>query len=93
MIIIALFVLSSLFLIVCSCHVTYAFQSKSTLYSYLTVKELFARSLAKWLSIRLRTKWFWFESSCSNLIIITIINIVINIDNAVAVAFYFSFCF
>ena len=27
-------------LIVCSCHVTYAFQSESTLYSYLNVKEL-----------------------------------------------------
>ena len=32
----------------CSCHVTYAFQSESTLYS-----------LAKWLSVHLRTKWFW----------------------------------
>ena len=31
-------------LTVCSCHVTYAFQSESTL---------------KWLSVRLRTKWFW----------------------------------
>ena len=31
-------------LIVCSCHVTYAFQSESTLYSCLNVKELFARS-------------------------------------------------
>ena len=29
---------------VCSCHVTYAFQSESTLYSYLNVKELLARS-------------------------------------------------
>ena len=59
---------------VCSCHVTYAFQSESTLYSCLNVKELLARSrreiwrwsnlnlkasLAKWLSVRLRTKWFW----------------------------------
>ena len=33
---------------VCSCRVTYAFQSESTLYS-----------LAKWLSVHLRTKWFW----------------------------------
>ena len=31
-------------LIVCSCHVTYAFQSESTLYSCLNVKELLARS-------------------------------------------------
>ena len=28
--------------IVCSCHVTYAFQSESTLYSCLKVKELLA---------------------------------------------------
>ena len=27
----------------CSCHVTYAFESKSTLYSGLNVKELLAR--------------------------------------------------
>ena len=33
-----------LFLTVCSCHVTYAFQSQSTLYSCLNVKELLARS-------------------------------------------------
>ena len=32
---------------VCSCHVTYAFQSKSTLYSFLNVKELLARSRRK----------------------------------------------
>ena len=30
--------------IVCSRHVTYAFQSKSSLYSYLNVKGLLARS-------------------------------------------------
>ena len=29
---------------VCSCHVTYMFQSESTLYSYLNVKEHLARS-------------------------------------------------
>ena len=29
---------------VCSCHVTYAFQGESTLYSCLNVKELLARS-------------------------------------------------
>ena len=32
------------FLTVCSCHVTYAFQSESTIYSCLNVKELLARS-------------------------------------------------
>ena len=75
---------------ICSYHVTYAFQSESTFYSCLNVKELLARnrheiwslsdckwtlthnhlvrkrtlnhlvklaSLAKWLSVRLRTKW------------------------------------
>ena len=31
-------------LTVCSCHVTYAFQSESALYSCLNVKELLARS-------------------------------------------------
>ena len=31
-------------LAVCSCHVTYAFQSKSTLYCCVNVKELLARS-------------------------------------------------
>ena len=73
---------------VCSCHVTYTFQSESTLYSCLNVKELLARSscqiwslkdcnwtwtqnhlvdkqtlnhLAKWLSVRLRAKWFWIQ--------------------------------
>ena len=74
-------------LTVCSYHVTYAFQSESTLYSCLNVKELLARSrreiwslsdcnwtrthnhlvhkrtlnhlakLAKWLRVRLWTKW------------------------------------
>ena len=56
---------TSSLLTVCSCHVTYAFQSESTLYSYLNVKELLARSrreiwsLAKWLSVCLWTKWLW----------------------------------
>ena len=31
-------------LTVCSCHVTYAFESESTLYGCLNVKELLARS-------------------------------------------------
>ena len=35
---------NNLFLTVCSYHVTYAFQSESTLYSCLNVKELLARS-------------------------------------------------
>ena len=32
------------FLTVCFCHVTYAFQSESTLYSWVNVKELLARN-------------------------------------------------
>ena len=36
--------MSSVVLTVCSCHVTYAFQSESTLYICLKVKELLARS-------------------------------------------------
>ena len=36
---------------VCSYHVTYAFQSESTLYSCLNVKELFARSRREILSL------------------------------------------
>ena len=78
---------------VCSCHVTYTFQSESTLYSSLNVKKLLARSrreiwrlsdcnwtrtqnhlvlkrtvsLAKWLSVRLRTKWFWFQVQLESL--------------------------
>ena len=32
------------YLTVCSCHVTYAFESESTLYSCLNVKELLARN-------------------------------------------------
>ena len=34
-------------MIVCSCHVTHVFQSESTLYSCLDVKELLARSRCK----------------------------------------------
>ena len=33
-----------IWMIVCSCHVTYAFQSEFTLYSFLNVKELLDRS-------------------------------------------------
>ena len=35
------------FLTVCSCHLTYTFQSESILYSCLNVKELLARSRCK----------------------------------------------
>ena len=35
---------SSIYRIICSCHVRYVFQSESTLYSCLNVRELLARS-------------------------------------------------
>ena len=69
-----------------SCHVTLAFQSESTLYSWMNVKELFVRSRreiwrlsdcnwtrlqlqldSKWLSARLRTKWFWVQIQLQSL--------------------------
>ena len=82
----------NLLLTVCSYHVIYSFQSESSFYSCLNVKELLTRSkqeiwslsdwngtwthnylvrkqtlnhlaklanLAKWLSVRLWTKWLW----------------------------------
>ena len=93
-----------LFLTVFSCHVMYAFQSESTLYNFLNVKELLAwsrreiwslsdcnwtwnqnhlvrtrtlNSLAKWLSVRLRTKLFWFLvqlQSYSSISLLTLLN-------------------
>ena len=42
-----LFCLLTLFLTVCYCHVTYAFQSEFTLHSCLNVKKLLARSKPK----------------------------------------------
>ena len=42
-----------------SYHVTYAFQSESTLYSSLNVKELLAQNRREWLSVRFQTKWLW----------------------------------
>ena len=41
---------------VCSCHVTYTFQSESTLYSCLNVKELLAQSRRKIWSL---SDWNW----------------------------------
>ena len=35
---------TKVYLTVCSCHVTHVFQSESTLYSCLNVKELLAQS-------------------------------------------------
>ena len=45
-------------LTVCFCHVTYAFQSKSTLYSCLNVKEILARSRRKIWSLS-DCNWTW----------------------------------
>ena len=47
-------------LTVCFYHVTYAFQSESTLYSCLNVK-------AKWLSVHLQTKWLWVRVQLQSL--------------------------
>ena len=58
-------------------HVTYAFQSESTLYSCLNVKELLARnrpevlSLSDWnwtrTPLSLRTKWLWVRVQLQSL--------------------------
>ena len=63
--------------VVCSYHVTYAFQSESTLFSCLNVKELFARSRREiWPNVLVWPNgWVFvyepngsgFESSCSQL--------------------------
>ena len=44
---------------VCSCHVTYAFQSECTLYNYLNVKELLARSMREILRL---SDWNWTQT-------------------------------
>ena len=60
-------------LTVCSCHVTYTFQSEFTLCSCLNVKELLTQirreiaSLDKWLSFVYELSGCGFESSCSHL--------------------------
>ena len=46
---------------VCSYHVTYAFQSESTLYSCLNVKELFARTKNKERSNYFIFLKIWFQ--------------------------------
>ena len=46
------------YLTVCSYHVTCAFQSESTLYSFLNIMWLFARNKrGTYLNVRLRSKW------------------------------------
>ena len=45
-------------LTVCSCHLTYAFQSEFTLYSWLNVKELLARSRREICSLSY-CDWTW----------------------------------
>ena len=54
----------------CSCHVTYAFQSESTLYihsEWITTQLNHVVRLAKWLSVRLRTKWLWIREQLQSL--------------------------
>ena len=51
---------SRVYLTVFSYHVSCAFQSESTLYSWLNFKELLSRNRRGiHLSVRLRTKWQW----------------------------------
>ena len=52
---IAIQVIIVIIMTVCSCHVTYVFQSESTLYGYLNVKELLARG----------RRGIWSLSDCS----------------------------
>ena len=49
------------FLTVCSCHVMYVFESESTFYSCLNVKELLARSRRKILSLS-DCNWTWTQN-------------------------------
>ena len=61
-------------LTLCSCNVTYVFQSESKLYSCLNVKELLARnspeiwnlSDCNWTRTRNEVSGYGFESSCSH---------------------------
>ena len=59
------------FLTVCSCHVTYVFESESTLYSYVNVKELLPRRRREIWSLSdcnwTRTKWFWVRVQLQSL--------------------------
>ena len=54
-------------LTVCSCHVTYTFQSESTLYICLNVKKLLARNRREiWsLTSRSHLKSYFFKPSCN----------------------------
>ena len=71
---------------VCTCHVEYAFQSESTLYSCLNVKELLAlSSLARSLSVLLRTKWFWVRVQLQSLMQLTPSIAIIQVPTSVAV--------
>ena len=55
-----LFVTNWVYMIVCSFHVTCAFQSESTLCSCLNFKERFARNRhGVYLNVRIRTKLLW----------------------------------
>ena len=60
-------------LIVCSYHITYTFQSESTLYSCLNVNGLFAQNrpkiLQRDLNVRSRTKWLWVRIPLQSLIL------------------------
>ena len=55
------------FLTICYYHVTYAFQSQSTLYSCLNAKELLARNRREIWSVTYELSGCGFESRCSHL--------------------------
>ena len=54
-------------LIVCSCHVTYAFQSESTFYNCLNVKELLARNRHEIWSLNLKPRTTYFVNEHSSI--------------------------
>ena len=51
----------TLHLTLCSCHVTYAFQSESRLYSCLNVKDFLTQSRRKILKLN-DCNWTWFQN-------------------------------
>ena len=56
-----LFCLSTFFLTVCYCHVTYGFQSEFILYSWLDFKKLLVRSKRKIWSLS-DSNWIWTQN-------------------------------
>ena len=74
--------------IVCSCYVTYAFQSESTPYSCLNVKELLARSR--------REIWWWVQlqslhgKNCFVKIVTSLVNVLLKMTVCLCIYFFFT---